>query len=100
MLVAIARVRAVAAKADELAVLLASLAAATRLEPGCLSYEFYRDVEDVTLFCSVETWVSRSDLDAHLAAPHTARVLSQLPELVSSSATIHAHEIASTDQVA
>ena len=100
MLVVIARVRAQADKADELARLLAPLAVASRQESGCQSYAFYRDVEDPTLFCSVETWDSRADLDAHMGAPHTADLLSRLPALVASAPSIYAHEIASTDQIA
>ena len=99
MLVVIARVQARADQADELAGLLAPLAVASRQDPGCRSYEFYRDVEDATLFCSVETWDSRADLDAHMGAPHTAALLSQLPGLVAGLPTIHAHEVSSTDQV-
>lgn len=100
MLVVIATVQAQADKADELARLVALLAIAYRQDAGCQSYSFYRDVEDPTLFCAVETWDSRADLDAHLAAPHTADLLSKLPALVASAPIIQAHEIASTDQLA
>jgi quinol monooxygenase YgiN len=100
VIVVIARVKALADKADELAGLLAPLAAASRGDAGCQSYAFYRDVEDPTLFCSVETWDSRADLDAHMTQAHTAELLSRLPGLVAGAPTIHAHEVASTDQVA
>lgn len=100
MVVVIARARAQADKADELARVVAALAVASRQEPGCQSYAFYRDVEDPTLFCSVETWDSRADLDAHMGAPHVAEALGKLPDLVAAAPTIHAHEVASTDQVA
>ena len=100
MLVVIANFQAQADKADELARLVGPLAVASRQDAGCQSYAFYRDVEDPTLFCAVETWDSRADLDAHLGAPHTADLLSRLPALVASAPIIHAHEIASTDQIA
>jgi quinol monooxygenase YgiN len=100
VIVVIARVKALADKADQLAGLLAPLAAASRQDKGCQSYAFFRDVEDPTLFCSVETWDSRADLDAHMGQAHTADLLSRLPGLVAGAPTIHAHEVASTDQVA
>lgn len=100
MIVVIARVQALPDKADELAQLLAPLAAASRNDVGCQSYAFYRDVEDPTLFCSVETWDSRADLDAHMGQAHTGELLARLPGLVAGAPTIHAHEVASTDQVA
>ena len=100
VLVVIARVQALAEKADELAELLAPLAAASRAEEGCQSYAFYRDVEDPTLFCSVETWDSRAQLDAHMGQPHTAEVLGRLPGLVAAPPTIHAHDVSATTQVA
>lgn len=55
---------------------------------------------DATLFCSVETWDSRADLDAHMGQPHTAELLSRLPSTVAAAPTSHAHEVSSTDQVA
>lgn len=100
MLVVNARVQARPDTADELASLLAPLAAVSRRDPGCLSYEFYRDLEDPTLFCSVETWTTRTDLDEHLGAPHTAQLLAALPPLVAGPPSITAHEVSSSDRVA
>lgn len=100
MLVVIARVNAQPDKSDALAELLAPLAAASRADSGCLSYAFYRDLEDPSSFCSVETWTTRAELDAHLTAPHTAALLEQLPALVAAAPTITAHDVASTVQVA
>ncbi len=100
MLVVIARVQALPEKADELAALLAPLAAASRAEQGCQSYAFYRDVEDPTLFCSVETWDARADVDAHMGAEHTQELLARMPGLVAGAPTIHGHEISTTDQLA
>ena len=99
MLVVIARVKALPEKADELAGLLAPLAAASRGEQGCRSYEFNRDIEDPTLFCSVETWDSRADLDAHMGQSHTTDALGRLPGMVAGAPTIHAHEVSATTQV-
>lgn len=100
MLIVIARVSARPESADELAGLLVPLAVASRRDPGCLSYEFYRDLEDPASFCSVETWATRADLDAHLGAPHTAALLERLPGLVVAAPTITSHEVSSTERVA
>jgi quinol monooxygenase YgiN len=100
VLVVIARVQTLPDKGDELAALLAPLAAASRGDDGCRSYAFYRDVEDATKFCSVEEWDSRAQLDAHMGQAHTQGLLAALPTLVAAAPTIHAHEVSDTQQLA
>lgn len=43
---------------------------ATRKEPGCISYELFRSVEDENTLVFVERWESRAVLDAHFHMPH------------------------------
>ena len=44
--------------------------AASRAEPGCISYTIYRAKDDPTLFYIHEEWRDQAALDAHNAMPH------------------------------
>ncbi len=44
--------------------------AATREEPGCVSYDLHVDVTDDTKLVFVERWKDRAALDAHFKTPH------------------------------
>jgi quinol monooxygenase YgiN len=57
------------AKPDELKRVLIGLAAPTRKEPGCLSYEIFQNLADPCDFTFVEEWSSDAALDAHRQAP-------------------------------
>ena len=54
-------------KVDELKRILTGLAAPTRKEPGCLSYEIFQNLADPCDFTFVEEWASDAALDAHWA---------------------------------
>ena len=45
---------------------------ATVLEEGCISYRFYADLEDASLFHVYEEWESMDHLSRHFATPHMA----------------------------
>jgi len=93
MNIVIAEAQATVEAADELAVLLARTAAASRGDTGCQDYRFYRDTEDPTRFASVERWDSKADLDAHMAAAHTQALLGALPGKVAGAPVITVHEV-------
>lgn len=45
---------------------------ATRLEDGCIEYNYGEDVLDPGLIRVSELWSSRAQLDTHMRAPHMA----------------------------
>lgn len=45
-------------------------AAETRLEPGCISYEFLLSTEDNVTGIFIEEWESQEALDLHMKTPH------------------------------
>ena len=49
---------------------LLSLVGPTRSEKGCVNYDLHQSVEDKSLFMFYENWVSKKDLDEHLAMPY------------------------------
>ena len=55
----------------------------TRAEPGCLNYDLHQSSDDKALFMLYENWVSKEDLDLHLAMPYLQAFLGKAPELVA-----------------
>lgn len=68
----IARYTAAVGKEDEVADLVARLAAASRAEPDNLDFTAYRQVDDPRRFVLLERYASRDALDAHRQTPHYA----------------------------
>ena len=44
--------------------------AGSRLEPGCLGFDFYANADGSDTFVSVETFRDQAALDAHRETPH------------------------------
>lgn len=70
--------------------------AATRAEPGCITYRFYQDVEDPNAFSFVEEWASWEALEGHFRSEHVDRALAGIPDLVSEPPLARFHGIATT----
>jgi len=68
---------------DEVEKCLRALVPLTRSEPGCLSYELYRDHEQADRFFFFEKWRSRQDLDKHLAKPYIKAFMDSAPPLLA-----------------
>ncbi|GLV76109.1 putative quinol monooxygenase [Streptomyces hygroscopicus] len=56
---------------------LAHLAADSRQEPGNLSYEFFRDVEDPLHVVVLERYTDDEAFAAHRASPHFATIATE-----------------------
>lgn len=50
----------------------------TRTEKGCISYEFFADINRSGRILLFEEWESEETIDAHLATPHLAEFQSAL----------------------
>lgn len=61
----------------EVAAALGKLAAATRDEAGCISYEVFESASTPGTFVTIERWKGQSDLDAHMKSPHLAEALAE-----------------------
>lgn len=68
---------------EELYHLLAAQVAPTRVEPGCLNYDFHVDATDPCIFVFYENWRSEADFSAHMAMPHLKPLLDQAERLVA-----------------
>jgi quinol monooxygenase YgiN len=68
---------------------LTDMAAATRGEPGCLSYELYESQSSPGTFVTVETWRDQAALDSHLTSPHVAQALALAADHLSAPPAVH-----------
>ena len=69
-----------ATRPDAVAVLrsiLLELAAQSRKERDCISYQVLQNSADPCEFTLLEEWTSEAALDAHLATPHVQTALAQ-----------------------
>ena len=83
------------AKQKELVQTLCALAGRVRKETGCLSSQFYRDVENENALCVLEQWATQSDLDAHLRSTNFS-VLRGALKLLNGPAQMRFHSVSRT----
>jgi quinol monooxygenase YgiN len=74
-------------RADVVRTLTAQLGP-TRVQPGCLRCDLYRDVEDQGAITLVEEWESQADLDLRLRSEEYRAVLAAI-ELAQKQPVIH-----------
>jgi quinol monooxygenase YgiN len=82
-------------KREELRAILAAQVAPTRVEPGCMNYDFHVGAKDPNVFMFCKNWRSRGDLDAHLKMPHLEPLHSRVDELLASPVEIRFYEMLS-----
>jgi quinol monooxygenase YgiN len=70
MIKVIATIRAYEDHIELVKASLQQLVEPSRLEQGCLSYDFFQDVENTCLFYCIEQWADKASLDEHLESPH------------------------------
>ncbi|MPZ10177.1 MAG: antibiotic biosynthesis monooxygenase [Kiloniellaceae bacterium] len=78
----LAFIRAQAGRSAELGERLRRLAARSRREPGCRSYDLHRADDDADLWMLYETWHSAADRQAHYASAHLRAFIAEAPFLV------------------
>jgi quinol monooxygenase YgiN len=54
---------------------LRTLASHSRNDHGCISYELFASETTPGTFVTIEKWESQEDIDAHMASPHMAEVI-------------------------
>ncbi len=69
------------------------VAAATRLDHGCVSYDFAADLDDPDRVLGVEVWADRAALDRHMTHDHTRTFLDAVPELIAGEPTMAFHDV-------
>jgi quinol monooxygenase YgiN len=56
--------------------------AATRKEPGCVTYELLKDVENARQYVMNERWKSVKDLEDHLVSAHVKKLFADLKDVL------------------
>ena len=79
----VARIRAKEGMEEKVKQELMSLVGPTRSEKGCINYDLHQSTEDKSLFMFYENWVSKKDLDEHLAMPYMKSHLEKVKELLA-----------------
>ncbi len=79
----VATLEAPARRADELEKALLANAEKTRLEPGCLSYDLHRGLENRNLFVLYETWSNQEALTKHFEMPYMKELAARRRELIA-----------------
>jgi quinol monooxygenase YgiN len=100
MIVVVGRVRTDARRRARLVEIGQRVAAASRQEPGCISYELYQDSEDENAFLFVEQWDSEAALRQHFATAHIAEFMGAIPETLVAEPDVKFHTVASTKTLA
>jgi quinol monooxygenase YgiN len=84
----LARIKAKHGTGERVKQELMSLGGPTRSEKGCIHYDLHQSVEDKSLFMFYENWVSKSDLDNHLAMPYMKSHFEKASEILAESPEI------------
>ena len=100
MIVVVGRVRTDAGKRAELVRVGKAVAAASRLEPGCISYRLYEDTESENEFVFVEEWESDDALRRHFATSHVAVFMQAIRATIVAPPDVKFHSIASSMDLA
>ena len=83
-----ARLQVKAEKVDEFVAAAKAVIAASRAEPGCISYTLLQDPYDKTAFCFFEEWKSQAAIDEHFATAHFKAFGAQLKDLLAGAPAI------------
>lgn len=100
MIVVVGRVRTDANKRTELVRIGQAVAAASRAEPGCISYRLYEDTEVANDFVFVEEWKSSEALQQHFATTHVADLMRGIPKVIVAPPDVKFHTIESSMDLA
>jgi len=68
---------------------LTKLARASRGDTGCISYEIFASDSTPGTFVTIEKWESQADIDAHMASPHIAEMITAAGDHFDGFPAIH-----------
>ncbi len=100
MIVVVGKVSTDADKREELIRVGETVAAASRAEPGCISYRLYEATDLENQFVFVEEWASSEALQQHFATPHIAEFMKAVPATLISPPDVKFHTVASSMDLA
>ncbi len=78
---------------DEALDLARTMAAATRTEPGCLSYDFYVGLTEPNKLMLFQEWETMEALMEHFKTDHMEAFLRELPDLLDGEITTRRYAV-------
>jgi len=84
----VARIKAKKGMDESVKQELMALVAPTRSEKGCINYDLHRSINDRSVFMVYENWVSKEDLDKHLAMSYMRAFMEKAGKLLAEPAEI------------
>jgi quinol monooxygenase YgiN len=100
MIVVVGRVRTDPDKREALVRAGQAVAAASRAEPGCISYRLYEDTETENEFVFLEEWDSDEALQRHFTTPHLREFLEAIPATIVAPPDVKFHTVANSMDLA
>ena len=88
-----ARVNVRPEKLDEIRTAFDALVAASRSEPGCVTYEALQNLENPHEFTFVEEWLSDDALQEHFTLDHFTAVAGRADELFTAPPDIRRYRL-------
>ena len=73
------------------------MAAATREEPGCISYDFYVGLSDPNMLLLFQEWEDMESLMEHFKTEHMEAFLQDLPDLLDGEVTTRRYAVQAVD---
>ena len=55
----------------------------TRRQPGCLSFQLYRPVDDRATLIAFECWATEADHDQHIKGEHVQKLVARFGEIIA-----------------
>jgi quinol monooxygenase YgiN len=74
------------------------MAAATQLEPGCISYDFYIGLSDPNTLLLFQEWETMDALANHFQTEHMEEFLTHLPDVLAGEVTTRRYAVQSVDE--
>jgi len=74
--------------ADEFPTLVADFVNASRAEPGCISFDWYRSADDPNLYVLIELFVDDEAGQAHVASDHFTLAMESMPRWLAAAPEI------------
>lgn len=96
MVVVMAKLSVKPDKKAELLALARDVIAATRKEPGCISYSLMEDPYDAGTCLFVEEWTDKKALEAHLTMAHLAEWRAKSKDLLAGKTAIKLYQAEET----
>lgn len=99
MVVVAGTVKIKSERREEAQQLALRMVTATQAEPGCLTYQFYVDLTDPTLFFLFEEWENEEALSQHFQTPHMVEFQKHLPGLLVGPINVKRYTIQTVSQM-